>query len=87
MDLDGKENCSLFFSPSGDIQNGDLNGDYGKEINIQPSRLTSHSLPLSKRRNSFRYLYDVMLNLLKSNQDTAEKVFNPLNTELNPICQ
>jgi len=55
MYLDDKENCSLFFSPSGDTQNGDLNGDCRKEINIQTSRLISHSFPLSKLRNSFRY--------------------------------
>jgi hypothetical protein len=55
MNLDDMENCSLFFSPSEDIQDGVLNGDYGKEINIQPSRLISHSFPVSKLRNSFRY--------------------------------
>ena len=30
MDSDDKKNGSLFFSPSVDIQDGDLNGDYRK---------------------------------------------------------
>jgi hypothetical protein len=57
MDLDGKENLSFFFfSPSEEIQNEDLNRDYGQEISSQLCRLTSHRIPLSKLCSSYRCL-------------------------------